>query len=642
MRTTTGQSRSTATVARIPAVMSRSLEGPDRVRASSITPNRTEVTRTFPVLGFTVRTPTAPGWFEVALASDPHLFRADRIADRNPSTFWSSAGIGPLLAATGESLFLVPGPVLAALSHHRLLYFAVATFETAERRHPRVVRPDPAAASSIRIEATFDAERRVALSSTRPPVNYGVAAPSPRWAGDLETQNGGPPTTDKENQPMFTTTPSGPPTGPHGTQLPSGAQGFVYDDGLGMELWRQPGAGPLSASGDAGDDAYGIEAPQPPAYDSTDLAMAAAIPFQQAGQSPDYPQASRFVPAAPGNFRPATGRTIDKVVIHITDGGPNINGTIRWFQDPAAQVSAHYIVGQDGEVVQMVRNADVAYHARGANSTSIGIEHVANTRGLNPTEAQYCASAALVRWLCDTHGIPTDRQHVLGHREAVQTSKSCPGDWDWDYFIGMVQSATCYPRPAAPQPAAQAYGQSQGGATMLQGSSAQAVPVAVPIVSSIVGATMTRILGNEGDISWTLDQVNGWKHPGDQARPVNSAAVANVTLNVPGPKVAHVLGADELYANLRIRFDHDGRSVGNISQQVTQSNDAFGGGLVVTSTVHDVGQVSPSASDPNHFAAVRIEVHYRFTAVFQDDAIYLRELTLYGNGTFQDSGQWTQ
>lgn len=569
------------------------------------------------MLGFTVRTPAAPGWFEVAISADPALFRGDRRQDRTSATFWSSRDTGPLLAENGEAVYLVPTRALASLASNRLLYFALATFEEPDGRGRRVWMPDPAAASSVRIDATFEAERRVALLPNRAPATYGVSVPPPGWAGDDEPlpATGNPPA-DQEKTAMYN----------NGTTT----QEFVYDDGLGTEFWQAQAA---ATATDDPSSAYGIDGPIPATYESTDLAAAAAMPMQSA-QTPDYPQASRFVPAAPGNFRPASGRTIDRVVIHITDGGPNINGTIRWFQDPAAQVSSHYIVGQDGEVVQMVRDADVAYHARAANGRSIGIEHVANTRGLVPTEAQYCASAALVRWLCETYRIPMDRQHILGHREAVQTSKTCPGDWDWAYHMGMITSATCYPRPAAQQ-LAPAYPMSHAPVQ-------QAIPAAVPIVSSIVGATMTRILGNQGDVSWSLDQVNGWKHPGDQARSVNTASVRNQTLTVPGPKAATVFGVDEIYANLRIRFDYDGRSVGNISQQVVQANDAAGAGLVVTATVHDVGQVSPSASDPNAYSAVRIEIHYRFTHVYQDDKIALRDLTIFGNGTFRDSFRWTQ
>ena len=179
-----------------------------------------------------------------------------------------------------------------------------------------------------------------------------------------------------------------------------------------------------------------------------------------------YPRVSRFVPAKYFT-RSTKPRRIRRIVIYITAGHPNINGTIRWFRDmlgrngqPAinkkgklVKASAHYIVGQDGEVVQMVRDNDIAYHASSANADSIGIEHVArpkgafgrNDRGLFPTQEQYCSSAALVRWLSDTYNIPKDRVHILGHAEAdpQTTHRGCPNAvWDWDRFMKMVISQT--------------------------------------------------------------------------------------------------------------------------------------------------------------------------------------------------------
>ncbi len=197
--------------------------------------------------------------------------------------------------------------------------------------------------------------------------------------------------------------------------------------------------------------------------------------------TPEYPQASRFEAAASGNFRAVSGtRTIDRIVVHITDGGANINGTIGWFKNPAAKVSSHYVIGQDGEIVQMVAHNDVAWHAGSANGTSIGIEHVANTKGLTPTAAQMCASAALVTWLCDQYGIPADRAHILGHAEAdgKTTHKACPNAvWDWVYYMDMITTRTCYvPASITPTntpintptttPTAQSLGRSNGYANV--------------------------------------------------------------------------------------------------------------------------------------------------------------------------------
>ncbi|TZF89724.1 N-acetylmuramoyl-L-alanine amidase [Cognatilysobacter lacus] len=177
--------------------------------------------------------------------------------------------------------------------------------------------------------------------------------------------------------------------------------------------------------------------------------------------TPDYPGASRFVPAHPRNFHTGrrAGAVVDRIVIHITAGGPRIDGTIAWFQDgvrrdpatgkQAGPSSAHYIVGRDGEVVQMVRNADTAYHASTANSRSIGIEHNANKpyrlnrRDLPPTMEQYQASAHLVAWLCAQYGLPLDRTHIIGHIEATPgDNHDCPSSyWDWDTYMQCVQLA---------------------------------------------------------------------------------------------------------------------------------------------------------------------------------------------------------
>jgi N-acetyl-anhydromuramyl-L-alanine amidase AmpD len=236
---------------------------------------------------------------------------------------------------------------------------------------------------------------------------------------------------------------------------------WVYGDGDGGE----PGPDPAAAADGAGND-VGIDGPIP---DDAGTAGQAFVRNARAleAPSPECDPASRFEPANPHNYRhPAAARTIDEIVIHITDGGSNINGTISWFQNPKSGVSAHYIVGQDGTVVQMVKHEDIAYHAHSANSHSIGIEHVARSpaarhdAGLYPTPAQYCASAMLVRCLCNRYGIPMDRQHILGHAEADPATKhtSCPNAvWDWDYYMGIVTSGTC-PAPATGSSYGAAYG----------------------------------------------------------------------------------------------------------------------------------------------------------------------------------------
>ncbi|MFF5112290.1 N-acetylmuramoyl-L-alanine amidase [Streptosporangium sp. NPDC000509] len=163
--------------------------------------------------------------------------------------------------------------------------------------------------------------------------------------------------------------------------------------------------------------------------------------------SPDYPAAS-WVAAHAGNRavanRPKSSK-IDRVVIHVTQGA--YAGTISWFQNPAAKVSAHYVVrSSDGDITQMVRDKDVAWHAGNSsyNARSIGIEHEGFINNASWfTDAMYRASAALTRALCDKYGIPKDRSHIIGHKQVPGATHTDPGShWDWAKYMRYVTGDT--------------------------------------------------------------------------------------------------------------------------------------------------------------------------------------------------------
>ncbi|SDQ57870.1 N-acetylmuramoyl-L-alanine amidase [Thermostaphylospora chromogena] len=159
--------------------------------------------------------------------------------------------------------------------------------------------------------------------------------------------------------------------------------------------------------------------------------------------SADYPPAA-WVAAHSSNYtassRPSS-YAIDRVIIHVTQG--SYAGTISWFQNPSANVSAHYVIrSSDGAVTQMVREKDVAWHAGNwnYNTRSIGIEHEGWVD--NPswfTDAMYRASAALTRHICDKYGIPKDRTHIIGHNQVPGATHTDPGpNWDWNRFMEYV------------------------------------------------------------------------------------------------------------------------------------------------------------------------------------------------------------
>ncbi|MFI8192088.1 peptidoglycan-binding protein [Streptomyces sp. NPDC085946] len=154
--------------------------------------------------------------------------------------------------------------------------------------------------------------------------------------------------------------------------------------------------------------------------------------------APDYP-AGLWVPASTANY--AVGRTasITTVVIHVTQG--SYAGAISWFQNPSAQVSAHYVVrSSDGQVTQTVREKDTAWHARSGNPYSVGIEHEGYVD--QPawfTDALYRSSAALTRSIADRYGIPKDRAHIVGHAEVPGNDHTDPGPyWDWNRYMELV------------------------------------------------------------------------------------------------------------------------------------------------------------------------------------------------------------
>jgi N-acetyl-anhydromuramyl-L-alanine amidase AmpD len=91
----------------------------------------------------------------------------------------------------------------------------------------------------------------------------------------------------------------------------------------------------------------------------------------------EYPEGIHFVAASTANYdRGRAGRSISMVVIHDMEG--HYDAAISWFQNPAAQASAHYAIrSADGDTTQMINEEDTAWHAGNldVNERSIGIEH---------------------------------------------------------------------------------------------------------------------------------------------------------------------------------------------------------------------------------------------------------------------------
>lgn len=95
---------------------------------------------------------------------------------------------------------------------------------------------------------------------------------------------------------------------------------------------------------------------------------------------------------------------VDLIVVHDTEGG--YSGAISWFAQKQSQVSAHFVLREDGaEAVQMVHLDDKAWHAKAFNSRSIGIE-MAGFASKGFSSAEWQAAANVVAWLLKEFDLP--------------------------------------------------------------------------------------------------------------------------------------------------------------------------------------------------------------------------------------------
>ena len=140
---------------------------------------------------------------------------------------------------------------------------------------------------------------------------------------------------------------------------------------------------------------------------------------------------------------------VNMVVLHYT-GMQSAAEALARMCDPQAQVSAHYMIDEQGIVTRLVPESKRAWHAgrsywRGitdVNSASVGIELVnpGHEFGYRPfTDAQMEALVPLLSRIVDHHDVP--RANVVGHSDIAPTRKQDPGElFDWEMLAeyGLV------------------------------------------------------------------------------------------------------------------------------------------------------------------------------------------------------------
>jgi len=182
----------------------------------------------------------------------------------------------------------------------------------------------------------------------------------------------------------------------------------------------------------------------------------------------DYSGANWLAAASCNYTQGRNGTAITGVAIHYTQG--TYAGALAWFRNCNANASAHYIIrSSDGQITQMVREQDKAWHVGSANGYTIGIEHEAyGDIASFFTEVMYQTSADLVRDICLRHpNISTQRSfyrdtlddgtvlnsglhslggstactQIRGHQHFPNQTHTDPGPfWNWNHYYHLLNN----------------------------------------------------------------------------------------------------------------------------------------------------------------------------------------------------------
>ncbi len=192
-------------------------------------------------------------------------------------------------------------------------------------------------------------------------------------------------------------------------------------------------------------------------YAATNGGKNGMINFATAALNVDY--ASALWVASP-NFSSRAGTAITAVAIHTMQG--SYSGSISWFQNNTSNASAHYMIrSSDGQITQMVREVNKAWHAGTANPYTVGIEHEGFVNNASwYTTAMYTASANLTKDICARNNIDKTTCYsgaasstvvvlstavkIKGHQHFTGQTHTDPGiNWNWASYYNLINPPTC-------------------------------------------------------------------------------------------------------------------------------------------------------------------------------------------------------
>src|ERR1043165_5756639 len=174
--------------------------------------------------------------------------------------------------------------------------------------------------------------------------------------------------------------------------------------------------------------------------------------------TPDSSVVSDVVPS-PNYGDRDEGRAPDMIVLHYT-GMPDAEGALGRLCTVGTDVSAHYVVLEDGRIVQCVPETKRAWHAgvsswsgeKDINSCSIGIEIVNRGHDWGYPDfprRQIAAAFPLCRGIMPRRSIIPHR--VLAHSDVAPARKQDPGEkFPWHSLANSGVGHWVFPAPIVP------------------------------------------------------------------------------------------------------------------------------------------------------------------------------------------------
>lgn len=170
----------------------------------------------------------------------------------------------------------------------------------------------------------------------------------------------------------------------------------------------------------------------------------------------------------PGDHTPGrAGHPIEAIVLHVTDG-TSIEGALDWWARPEINASTHYLVGQDGRIVQAVREENTAWGnglvqrpdttnpliaswvSTGVNPNrrTISIERVGRPGATIPAIQWEQLTALIANIAARYRRIQVDRLHIIGHCQIDGVDRAaCPSltDSQWSRLLADVRALMAPP-----------------------------------------------------------------------------------------------------------------------------------------------------------------------------------------------------